>query len=143
VKLKNDKTFLVVAPKVKVVFATVGALHVACDWIHGEGEGEGAGVDVHNMRLNTAHCALVLYGVHIAIATPYADATHSGSCKTAAVTRTRPTFISRGTDTQQAGGQRGGARHSGAPMLRRYETTSALLQAMAYSSAVVPPLQGR
>ena len=55
-----------------MVFATVGALHVACDWIHGEGEGEGAGVDVHNMRLNTAHCALVLYGVHIAIATPYA-----------------------------------------------------------------------
>ena len=53
------------------MFATVGALHVACDWIHGEGEGEGegegAGVDVHNMRLNTAHCALVLYGVHIAL----------------------------------------------------------------------------
>ena len=48
-----------------MVFATVGALHIACDWIHGEGEGkgEGAGVDVHNMRLNTAHCALVLYGV--------------------------------------------------------------------------------
>ena len=90
-KLKNDKTFFVVARRVQVVFATVGALHVACDWIHGEGEGEGggAGVDVHNMRLNTAHCALVLYGVHIAIATPYADATHSGSCKTAAVTRTR------------------------------------------------------
>jgi hypothetical protein len=74
VKLKNDKTFFVVARRVQVVFATVGALHVACDWIHGqgEGEGEGAGVDVHNMRLNTAHCALVLYGVHIAIATPYA-----------------------------------------------------------------------
>ena len=71
-KLKNDKTFLLFARRVQVVFATVGALHVACDWIHGEGEGEGAGVDVHNMRLNTAHCALVLYGVHIAIATPYA-----------------------------------------------------------------------
>ena len=114
-----------------MVFATVGALHVACDWIHGEGEGqgegEGAGVDVHNMRLNTAHCALVLYGVHIAIATPYAHATHSGSCKTAAVTRTRTKFIWECTGTQQAGGQRGGARHSGAPMLRRYATTSALL----------------
>ncbi len=72
-KLKNDKTFLVVARRVQVVFAIVGALHVACNWIHGEVEGEGAGVDVQNMRLNTAHCALVLYGVHIAIATPYAD----------------------------------------------------------------------
>ena len=71
-KLKNDKTFFVLARRVQVVFATVGAHHVACNWIHGEGKGEGAGVDVHNMRLNTAHCALVLYGVHIAIATPYA-----------------------------------------------------------------------
>ena len=124
-----------------MVFATVGALHVACDWIHGEGEC--AGVDVHNMRLNTAHCALVLYGVHIAIATPYADATHSGSCKPAAVTRTIIKCISRGTGTQQAGGQRGGARHSGAPMLRRYATTSALLQLMAHLSAVLPSLQGR
>ncbi len=125
-----------------MVFATVGALHVACDWIHGEGEGEGAGVDVHNMRLNTAHCALVLYGVHIAIATPYADATHSGSCKTAAVTRTRPKFISRCTGTQQAGGQRGGARHSGAPMLRRYAATTALSLYKAHLSAVLPQLQG-
>ncbi len=39
--------------------------------------------------------------------------------------------------------QRGGARHSGAPMLRRYATTLAWLQAMANSSAVMPPLQGR
>ena len=97
------------------------------------GEGGGAGVDVHNMRLNTAHCALVLYGVHIAIATPYADATHSGSCKTAAVTRTRPKFISAGR----------GARQSGAPMLRRYAATSALLHLMAHLSAVQPWLQGR
>ena len=58
-----------------MVFATVGALHVACNWSQGEGkgEGEGAGVGVHNMRLNTAHCELMLNGVHIAIATPYAD----------------------------------------------------------------------
>ncbi len=118
-----------------MLFATVGALHVACNWIHGEGEGEGEGegagvlqVDVHNMRLNTAHCALVLY----------ADATNSGSCKTAAVTRTRMTFISGGTGTQQAGGQRGGARHSGAPMLRRYATTSELFCVMAVLSAVAP-----
>ncbi len=39
--------------------------------------------------------------------------------------------------------QRGGARHSGAPMLRRYATTSALLRWMAHSSAVLPRLQGR
>ncbi len=32
---------------------------------------------------------------------------------------------------QQAGGQRGGARHSGAPMLCRYATTSAWLRRMA------------
>ncbi len=99
------------------MFATVGALHVACNWIHGEGEGEGegegAGVDVHNMRLNTAHCALVLYGVYIGIATLYADATHSGSCKTAAATRTRTKFIWECTGTQQAGGQRGGGASFG------------------------------
>ena len=106
-----------------MVFATVGALHVACNWIHGkgegEGEGEGAGVDVHNMRLNTAHCALVLYGVHIAIATPYADATHSGSCKPAAVTRTIIKCISRGTGTQQAGGRVIRARRCCAGMQQR------------------------
>jgi hypothetical protein len=39
--------------------------------------------------------------------------------------------------------QRGGARHSGAPMLRRYVTTSALLRSMAILSAVLPSLQGR
>ena len=59
-KLKNDKTFFVVARRVQVMFETVGALHVACDWIHGEGRGRGAGVDV---RLNRAYCVLVLYGV--------------------------------------------------------------------------------
>jgi hypothetical protein len=32
--------------------------------------------------------------------------------------------------------QRGGARHSGAPMLRRYAATSALFFSMAYLSAV-------
>ena len=37
----------------------------------------------------------------------------------------------------------GGARHSGAPMLRRYAITSALLKSMAYLSAVLPRLQGR
>ena len=37
---------------------------------------------------------------------------------------------------QQAGGQRGGARHSGAPMLRRYAMTSAFLPLMAHLSAV-------
>jgi hypothetical protein len=37
----------------------------------------------------------------------------------------------------------GGARHCGAPMLRRYAATSGSLQTMAYLSAVVPPLQGR
>jgi hypothetical protein len=39
--------------------------------------------------------------------------------------------------------QRGGARHSGAPLLRRYAITSALLRMMAYLSAVSPLLQGR
>jgi hypothetical protein len=42
-----------------------------------------------------------------------------------------------------AGAQRGGARHSGAPMLRRYAMTSALLKLMATLSAVLPSLQGR
>jgi hypothetical protein len=37
------------------------------------------------MRLNTAHCALVLYDVHIAIATPYAD----GMPPTAVATKQR------------------------------------------------------
>ncbi len=36
-----------------------------------------------------------------------------------------------------------GARHSGAPMLRRYAATSALLRSMASWSAVLPPLRGR
>jgi hypothetical protein len=74
----------------------------------GEGEGGGAGVDVHNMRLNTAHCALVLYGVHIAITTPYADATHSGSCKTAAVTRTRQNLFREALARSRQGGSAGG-----------------------------------
>jgi len=39
--------------------------------------------------------------------------------------------------------QRGGERHSGAPMLRRYAATSASLQSMAILSAVQPLLQGR
>jgi hypothetical protein len=39
--------------------------------------------------------------------------------------------------------QRGKARHSGAPMLRRYAATSALLLAMAHLIAVPPTLQGR
>jgi hypothetical protein len=52
----------------------------------------------------------------------------NSSCQTAVATRTQETkFISACTGTQQAGGQRGGARHSGAPMLRRYAMTSALL----------------
>ena len=40
-------------------------------------------------------------------------------------------------------GQCRGARHSGAPMLRRYATTSACLLWIATLSAVLPPLQGR
>ncbi len=36
-----------------------------------------------------------------------------------------------------------GARHSGAPMLHRYETTSALFLSMACCSAELPQLQGR
>jgi hypothetical protein len=43
-------------------------------------------------------------------------------------TRTRTAFISQR--------QRGGARHCGAPMLRRYAATSAFLRSMAYLSAV-------
>ena len=40
-------------------------------------------------------------------------------------------------------GSAGGARHCGAPMLRRYAATSASLQSMAHLSAVQPPrLQG-
>jgi hypothetical protein len=39
--------------------------------------------------------------------------------------------------------QRGGARHSGAPMLRKYAATSAFLRSMAHLSAVAPQLQGR
>ncbi len=52
----------------------------------------------------------------------------------------KTTIISAGTDVtraQQAGG-REGARHSGAPMLRKYATTSALLKLMAYLSEVQP-----
>ncbi len=57
-------------------------------------------------------------------------------------------FISAGARAQQAGRQRGGARHCGAPMLRRYATTSAaLMRLRANESAVLPPelpqLQGR
>jgi hypothetical protein len=37
-------------------------------------------------------------------------------------TETARQFILAGNGAQQAGGQRGGARHSGAPMLRRYAT---------------------
>ena len=44
---------------------------------------------------------------------------------------------------QGRGAAGGGARHCGAPMLRRYAATSALLSMMAYLSAVSPPLQGR
>ena len=40
-------------------------------------------------------------------------------------------------------GSAGGARHCGAPMLRRYAATSALSQLMATLSAVLPRLQGR
>jgi hypothetical protein len=40
-------------------------------------------------------------------------------------------------------GSAGGARHLGAPMLRRYATTSASPSLMAYLSAVLPLLQGR
>jgi hypothetical protein len=36
-----------------------------------------------------------------------------------------------------------GARHCGAPMLRRNATTSAWLRSMAHLSAVSPRLQGR
>jgi hypothetical protein len=42
--------------------------------------------------------------------------------------------------------QRGGARHSGAPMLRRYAATSDFLLSMAHLRAVLPELldlQGR
>ncbi len=42
-----------------------------------------------------------------------------------------------------AAAARGGARHCGAPMRRRYAATSAWLQSMAHSSAVSPQLQGR
>ena len=45
--------------------------------------------------------------------------------------------------SQGSGAAGGGARHSGAPMLRRYAITSALSCCMAYLSAVVPRLQGR
>jgi hypothetical protein len=44
---------------------------------------------------------------------------------------------------QGRGAAGGGARHCGAPMLRRYAMTSALLFSMAYLSAVLPLLQGR
>ncbi len=44
---------------------------------------------------------------------------------------------------QGSGEAGGGARHSGAPMLRRYATTSVLLLSMANFSAVMPKLQGR
>jgi hypothetical protein len=40
-------------------------------------------------------------------------------------------------------GSAGGARHCGAPMLRRYAATSAMLQSMAHLSGVWPKLQGR
>ena len=36
-----------------------------------------------------------------------------------------------------------GRRHCGAPILRRYAATSALLRSMAYLSAVLPRLQRR
>ena len=44
---------------------------------------------------------------------------------------------------QGRGAAGGGARHCGAPMLRRYATTSASLLSMAHLSAVLPALQGR
>jgi hypothetical protein len=53
-------------------------------------------------------------------------------------------YFLAGARAQQAGWAAGaGARHCGAPMLRRYATTSALLLLMANLSAVLPPLQGR
>ena len=57
-----------------------------------------------------------------------------------------------GVQRQAAAATRGGSaftvggagrRHCGAPMLRRYATTSALLRSMAHLSAVLPPLQRR
>ena len=57
-----------------------------------------------------------------------------------------------GVQRQAAAATRGGSaftvggagrRHCGAPILRRYATTSALFWSMAHLSAVRPPLQGR
>jgi hypothetical protein len=47
--------------------------------------------------------------VHIAIATPYAHATHSGSCKTAAATRTRQNLFRGALARSRQGGSAGGA----------------------------------
>jgi hypothetical protein len=44
---------------------------------------------------------------------------------------------------QGRGAAGGGARHCGAPMLRRYAMTSAFFWSMAHLSAVLPQLQGR
>ncbi len=63
---------------------------------------------------------------------------HSGDTK-----KNKVYFGAAGTRAQQAGGQRGGACHGGAPMLCRYAATSALLRLMAHLSAVQPCLQGR
>ncbi len=63
---------MVLAPRVQVMFGTVGALHVECNLINGEAGG-GVGFHVHNMRLNTADWALALYGVTVRIGI----ATHS------------------------------------------------------------------